>query len=49
MADQQETFDYAEMRGTVNGVLDRMEKERNNQKTEIERMKNEITVFKANR
>ena len=47
MADQQETFDYAKMRGTVNGVLDRMEKERNNQKTEIERMKNEITVFKA--
>ena len=45
MTDQQEIL--AEMRSTVNGVFDRMEKERHDMKTEIEQLKNENTVLKA--
>ena len=46
MADQQERFDFAEMRGTINGVLDGMEKQRNNLKTENDQLKNQNTILK---
>ena len=46
MADQQERFDFAEMRGTINGLLDGMEKQRNNLKTENGQLKSENTILK---
>ena len=45
MADQQEIF--AVMKGTVNGVLDQIERERRNLKSENEELKNENTFLKT--
>ena len=42
-----ETLEFAKMKGTVIGVLNRIEKERSNLRTEIEQAKNENSAVEA--
>ena len=47
MTEQQETFDFAKMKGTVIGVLNRLEKERDKLIEENDDYKNEISVLNS--